>query len=108
MPIDYHVKGRVERGLCGTCEEAVTITFDSGETELLCADYTIARSAGSEGRRITEPVVRCSEYIERGKASKREMEKIAWVLEFKKGGPTGFGAASSVSFRQPKPKTEEE
>lgn len=61
--------------LCLTCRWATVIRGPRLSQEIVeCAQL----SFGS--RRITFPVVQCSDYTDRRLASLREMEEIAWIL----------------------------
>lgn len=39
---------------------------------------------------IRKPIVECTEFSERTGQTRKEMEKIAWILETKRGRPIGF------------------
>lgn len=39
---------------------------------------------------ITRPIVECTEFRERHNNTRTQMERIAWVLETKRGRPIGF------------------
>jgi hypothetical protein len=60
--------------LCPTCRWSTIVRGPRlGDEIIECAQL-------SETRRITFPVVSCSDYTDRRRASLREMEEIAWVL----------------------------
>jgi hypothetical protein len=64
-----------DASLCQTCRYATIVrgaTFDQEITE--------CNQLASAGQRITFPVVSCTSYSDRRRASLREMEEIAWVL----------------------------
>lgn len=69
-------------GLCHKCQHSTIVTLKSGSTIYYCSDFSV---------RLSSPAVECSSFQEEGK-SKWEMERIAWILEVKKGKVVGFVA----------------
>ena len=61
--------------LCLSCRWATVIRGPRLSNEIVeCAQLSFVK------RRVTFPVVRCSDYSDRRLASIREMEEIAWIL----------------------------
>jgi hypothetical protein len=61
--------------LCLSCRWATVIRGPRLSNEIVeCAQLSYQR------RRVTFPVVQCSDYTDRRLASLREMEEIAWIL----------------------------
>lgn len=82
MPVT--IKETPDRGLCGTCAMAHIREGDRfSETVIQCSE------SGRSGR-VTFLVRSCSDYARRNDLDKYDMEKIAWILEVKKGRFIGF------------------
>ena len=61
--------------LCLSCRWATVIRGPRLSNEIVeCSQLSFV------GRRVTFPVVQCSDYADRRLASLREMEEIAWIL----------------------------
>lgn len=74
-----------ERSLCFTCAEAHVLQGQA------VSDLTvICRATYDHPLTLTKPVVECSEYVRKNSQDRRDMERIAWILETKKGRPIGF------------------
>ena len=72
------------KGLCHGCRKSHITKDDRGESLTTC----IANS--SQPRVIRRPIVECDRHEEMGTISNWEAEKIAWILEVKKGQVIGF------------------
>lgn len=81
--------------LCFSCSNGHVI---QGQTTSNMQVRCLAHISGSPIR-ISEAIVRCSEYSRRWDTSLRDMKEIAYVLLTKKGKPIGF-----VSSREAKSK----
>lgn len=78
------VPPKTTMGLCGSCREGTTRQHDNGDVVTMC-------DAGMNTQRVHRPVVRCTDYDEKGSVSKWDMEKIAWIVTTDKSGKTiGF------------------
>ena len=94
------VKGGIanhgEPSLCLTCRYATIVRGRSLGAEVVeCAQLSIAH------KRIAFPVVTCSDYNDRRRASLREMEEIAWILRSDtRKGDIGFVKASALRPRE--------
>ena len=64
-----------QRSLCETCRWATVIRGARLRDEIVECDQLSYRN-----RRVPFPVLSCSSYADRRRASLREMEEIAWVL----------------------------
>jgi hypothetical protein len=83
-------------GLCALCAHAEIV---SGDTEMQRA-VGCTNLVRATQRQIRWPVRSCSGYEERGKPSQFELERIAWILEVKRGKRIGF--ASPLERRRKK------
>ena len=85
-----------EASLCLTCRYATIVRGPSlGDEIIECAQLSTAH------KRIAFPVVACSDYSDRRRASLREMEEIAWVLRSDtRKGEIGFVKASTLKARE--------
>lgn len=74
-----------ERSLCFSCRHGQTIQGQA------VSDLTVFCHINYErALRMPRAVVECTDFSRKNDQSKKEMEKIAWVLETKKGRPIGF------------------
>lgn len=74
-----------ERSLCFGCRNGQVVKG------LQASDLSIRCMAAYEQViYIRKPVAECSEFSERTGQTRKEMEKIGWILETKKGRPIGF------------------
>jgi hypothetical protein len=86
---------RANQNLCVTCCDyrAVTYALDD-QQERLCMNQP------ERPMRLRGPVSCCTDYVDKTKPRKWEMDKMAWAIE-----PTrqikGFGAESTVKFVPP-------
>ena len=78
------IKEGVERGLCGTCRNAIIRTDLAGEQEVWC------EAAFQNPMLIRKPIGDCSHHDFKFIMQKYEMEQKAWILEVKKGKIVGF------------------
>ncbi len=81
-------------GLCATCREGHTEEYENGDTATFCSVLMYTP------RRITTPVVRCSDYDQSGHLNKYELEKLAWTIQTDKSG-------LKVGFAPPKKKDDD-
>ena len=65
-----------QRSLCETCRWSTVVRGARLGDEIVECDQLSYRN-----RRVPFPVVSCSSFSDRRKASLREMEEIAWVLK---------------------------
>jgi hypothetical protein len=64
-----------KRGLCWNCDWCTHTVDRRGRESLYCSSLSM---------QLREVVVKCSGYQARETISKRELEKSAWILEFRK------------------------
>lgn len=77
------IKEGVARGLCGSCDNSFIREDQKGQVEVWCHYFHPMRSVG-------RPIVECSGHEEKGKMSKHDMDRVAWILEVKAGRVVGF------------------
>jgi len=68
-------------GLCHTCREGFIVELNNNEQIIKC-QYSYVN--------LTRPVIKCSEYDPKNLPSRRDMEKIAWVITTDKRRKIGF------------------
>jgi hypothetical protein len=86
-------------GLCFGCRYAQVIQGQQ------ISDLTVWCEAHFERpKRIPRPVVSCTDFKRRDEQTRGEMEKIAWILESKRGKVIGFFQPAEHKYRE---KTEE-
>ena len=94
--VTIKIKGGTPQGsetLCVTCRWAHIVKgFNASQTQIRCTWI-------ADGPPVPFPVSECSSYEDKRLPSKRDMEKIAWVLLTKKAGRT-IGFVSAKQFRQ--------
>lgn len=83
-----------ERSLCFSCRHGQTIQGQA------VSDLTVFCHINFEHPlRMPRAVVECTDYSRKTGQSRKEMEKIAWVLETKKGRPIGFFNPTEHKYR---------
>lgn len=74
----------LSKNLCESCNYSHIIEFVNGEYEVYCcADHL-------DKRIIKTKVVRCSSWSDAKALKLYDLEKIAWIINPKKGGRAGF------------------
>lgn len=71
--------------LCKTCKYARQIKGQNCQELIFCQQDIFG-----EGRPVPFRVAECGSYLPFNQATMYEMEKIAWKIEARKKGPTGF------------------
>ena len=94
----FSIRNSKVPGLCHTCKHAHIRSFDTGKQEVICGRLDV-------NALMPRPVVECTMYEEKGTMDEWDMEKIAFVLETKKGKPIGF--LSPTEYKEKYPKGEE-
>jgi hypothetical protein len=83
--MSFTIKRTQPKSLCNTCSHVHQMKgMRLGEEKTLCSNLPAQHAL------ITFPVEECSEYSEKNKQNLYEMQKIAWVIEQKKGSFVGF------------------
>lgn len=80
----FTMRDKNESGLCGTCRFGHVMR---GER---LADHVIACANFHPVQTIRFVVQQCSDYKSTTTQTRHDMERVAWVLEVKKGKPVGF------------------
>jgi len=84
---------RLKKCLCATCESFVVVKTQYSIVRALCGDYMITlRGEVPMVVREDDPVTECSNYVERGRLSLRDMVGMAYDLSTKE----------KVGFKPPK------
>jgi len=75
---------KMERALCFNCRNAHTVKGADLQERVYC-------NAGGYGPRfVSFIVVECSVFDDKSRASRYEMEQIAWTVQSRNRGPMGF------------------
>lgn len=83
MATNFKIVSSRIKGLCVLCNHGLVREYENGDTETIC-------SANPAERTITRPVIRCTDYTDRRRDDKYQMEKIAWTIRTDKKGKFGF------------------
>ena len=83
MRINIKFKDGVAGGLCGSCQHS-HVMIDRRDHEAVVCEWLHPHW------RIVRPLRHCNNYQAKGAQDKHEMEKVAWILEIKKGAVIGF------------------
>jgi hypothetical protein len=75
------------RSLCSTCKHASAIKGQNCEERIICNSENIW--AATNGL-VTMKVAMCGSYHPSNMPWLHEMEQMAWIVEARKRGPTGF------------------
>jgi hypothetical protein len=83
-----------ERSLCMGCRHAQVVQGQQvSDLRVWCAVIF------DNPKPMHRAVVECSDYARKTDQSRKEMEKIAWILETRKGRPIGFVSALEHKYR---------
>src|SRR6267378_6772920 len=98
MGLNLKVRGGTpihgERSLCFSCRNSQVI-----QGQAVSGLRVFCQAVYQEPLQMLRPVVECSDWARRTDQSKKDMEKIAWVLETKRGKPIGFVSALEHKWR---------
>lgn len=83
-----------ERSLCFGCTNAQVVQGQQ------VSDLTVTCFLSYEKPvRMSRAVVECSDFRNRKDPSRKDMERMAWILETKKGRPIGFFSPTEHAYR---------
>jgi hypothetical protein len=87
--------------LCRTCRHAhIQVGYADSEEQVRCGFFY------EDPRLVSFAVSQCTDYLSKLAPTLYEMQKIAFVIDLKKGNPlAGFGGAA---FKVTKPETDED
>lgn len=74
------------KAICTSCKYAKMATGQNCEERIICSGGIFDTSRGL----VTIKVAQCSQYHPMNMAWKYEMEQMAWIVQARKRGPTGF------------------
>src|SRR6266478_8305309 len=77
------------KSLCHSCREGKVVRGQNKEEKVVCESYGLWYDTRYV---VTFPVAECSEYKPKNMPSLSEMEDMAWKVEARKRGPSGFSA----------------
>ena len=60
------------------------------EDEIFCSSYVFENTITGTGTRVPYRVAECTEYQPFNQQSMKKMEEIAWLIQPRKKGPSGF------------------
>lgn len=72
--------------ICTTCKYATTILGQNMEERVLCSAGMFNNSGGI----VTFKIAQCGSYHPMNVPWKHEMEQIAWIVQARRRGPSGF------------------
>ena len=87
--IAFKINGATPKGgkpICGSCKHATVVTGQNCEERILCSADVFKRTSGI----VTIRVATCSSYHPINVPWLHEMEQMAWVVQARRRGPTGF------------------
>lgn len=99
----FKINGGTPKGgksLCVSCRNAKTIKGQNCEEVILCGYFRQTASYGQVPFKVAE----CTEYHPMNMPWKHEMEEMAWTIQARKRGPSGFkpDAPLEVTITPPK------